>query len=105
MKRRDEFEDDGRIVADMSDLEGVGLFGRRRTLASRGGRRNAGREDTSENSGMSGSETGRNPWEDMPFTWQERMRYIFMALGAAFLIGAVLLGGVAVVIWLITLYD
>ena len=28
MGRRDEFEDDGRTVADMSDLEGVGLFGR-----------------------------------------------------------------------------
>ncbi len=33
------------------------------------------------------------------------MRYIVMALGAAFLIGAVLLGGVAAVIWLFVLYD
>lgn len=105
MKRRDEFEDDGRIVADMSDLEGVGLFGRRRTLASRGGRKNVRREADGESGGAEGSGTGRNPWEDTPFTWQERLRYIFMALGAAFLIGAVLLGGIAVVIWLITLYD
>ena len=96
MGRRDEFEDDGRTVADMSDLEGIGLFGRR-TPASSGGRKDVRRED--------GSEAGENPWEDMPFTWQERARYIFMALGSAFLIGAVLLGGVGVVIWLFTLYD
>lgn len=98
MSRQDKFEDDGRIVADMSDLEGVGLFGRRRSLASRGERKNGGDE-------AEGGGTQRNPWEDMPFTWQERVRYIFMALGAAFLIGAVLLGGVAAVIWLFTLYD
>lgn len=96
MGRRDEFEDDGRTVADMSDLEGIGLFGRR-TPVSSGGRKDVRRED--------GSGAGENPWEDMPFTWQERARYIFMALGAAFLIGAVLLGGVGVVIWLFTLYD
>ena len=26
MKNRDDFQDDGRIVADMSDLEGAGVF-------------------------------------------------------------------------------
>lgn len=104
MKRRDEFEDDGRIVADMSDLEGVGLFGRRAAV-SRRGRKNDRREDNSNNGGIEDGGTGRDPWEDMPFTWQERVRYIFMALGAAFLIGAVLLSGIGAVIWLITLYD
>lgn len=104
MKRRDEFEDDGRIVADMSDLAGVGLFGRRRTQALRG-RRNVNQNAVREGGGDEGDDAGPKPWEDMPFTWQERARYIFMALGAAFLIGAVLLGGIAVVIWLITLYD
>ena len=103
MKRWDEFEDDGRIVADMSDLEGVGLFGRRAAV-SRRGRKNDRREDNGDG-GIEAGRTGRDPWEDMPFTWQERVRYIFMALGAAFLIGAVLLGGVAAVIWVITLYD
>ena len=33
MGRRDEFEDDGRTVADMSDLAGVGLFGRHSYMA------------------------------------------------------------------------
>lgn len=103
MNWRDEAEDDGRIIADMSDLEGIGLFGRR-SAASRRGRWRERSDDGSEN-GAEGSATGRNPWEDTPFTWKERVRYIFMALGAAFLIGAVLLGGVAAVIWLITLYD
>ena len=67
----------------------------------KGDRRDSGRDEGS----TEGSLTGKNTREEMPFTWQERVRYIFMALGAAFLIGAVLLGGVAAVIWLITLYD
>ncbi len=104
MGRRDEFEDDGRTVADMSDLTGIGLFGRHSAAwqrVSKGDRRDSGRDEGS----TEGSLTGKNTREEMPFTWQERVRYIFMALGAAFLIGAVLLGGVAAVIWLITLYD
>ena len=101
MGRRDEFEDDGRTVADMSDLAGVGLFGRHSSAwqsAPKGDRRD-------DAGGAGDSVTGKNTREEMPFTWQERVRYIFMALGAAFLIGAVLLGGVAAVIWLFVLYD
>lgn len=104
MGRRDEFEDDGRTVADMSDLAGIGLFGRHSAAwqrVSKGDRRDSGRDEGS----TEGSLTGKNTREEMPFTWQERIRYIFMALGAAFLIGAVLLGGVAAVIWLFVLYD
>lgn len=97
MSRQGKFEDDGRVVADMSDLEGPGLFG--------GHFRGSwnGRKSKRESESLEDRE--RNPWEDVPFTWQERMRYIMMALGAALLIGLVLLGGVAVVIWLFTLYD
>ena len=97
MGRRDEFEDDGRTVADMSDLAGVGQVNAWQS-APKGDRR-----DDAGGGGDSGA--GKNPWEDTPFTWRERMRYIVMALGAAFLIGAVLLGGVAAVIWLFVLYD
>lgn len=91
MKRQDELEDDGRIVADMSGLENTGLFGGR-SHASKKERKNADR-------------SGEPGMEDTCFSWQERARYILMALGAAFLIGAVLLGGLAAVIWLFTLYD
>ena len=101
MGRRDEFEDDGRTVADMSDLAGVGLFGRHSSAWQ-----SAPKGDRRDDAGAAGdSGAGKNPWEDTPFTWRERMRYIVMALGAAFLIGAVLLGGVAAVIWLFVLYD
>lgn len=105
MDRRNEPEDDGRIVADMSGLETAGLFGRR-PRASKRERKNAdGFGETGMEGGLETAGTGRNPWEDTSFSWQERVRYIVMALGAAFLIGAVLLGGLAVVIWLFTLYD
>ena len=43
--------------------------------------------------------------EDAPFTWKERFHYMGAALGAALLIAFAFLGGLAVVIWLITLYG
>lgn len=92
MSRRDSFEDDGRTVADMSGLESTGLFGRR----SRSSRTERGCFDDGEKE--------RNPWEDAPFTWKERLRYMGVALGAALSIAFVLLAGLALIIWLITLY-
>lgn len=97
MSRQDKFEDDGRVVADMSDLEGPGLFG--------GHSRSSWNERKRKGECGSPEDREKNPWEDVPFTWRERVRYIMMALSAALLIGLVLLGGVAVVIWLFTLYD
>lgn len=97
MSRRDSFEDDGRTVADMSGVESSGLFGRR-SHSSRTKQRNT--------PGSSGNGTARkqNPWEKTPFTWKERVRYMGVALGAAFSIAFVLLAGIAFIIWLFTLY-
>lgn len=92
MRRRDSFEDDGRTVADMSGLESPGLFGRR----SRSSQTEVEYPDVREKE--------RNPWEEAPFTWKERLRYMGVALGAALSIAFVFLAGIALVIWLITLY-
>lgn len=88
MSRKEEFEDDGRMIADMSGIEGNRLFGRR-SYTSR-----AKQKDEEKD----------NILPVPPFTWQERVRYIVMALGAALLIGLVLLVGIAFIIWLFTLY-
>ena len=76
MSRRENFEDDGRTVADMSGLESPGLFGRRSDFSQ------AGRKHSDHN------EKERNPWED-----------------AALSIAFVFLAGIAFIIWLITLYT
>ena len=92
MKKHWNFEDDGRTIADMSALEGTGLF-RRRSHSSR-----------NKNESGSNRENGAAPWEDAPFTWGERLRYMGVALGAALSIAFVLLAGMALIIWLLTLY-
>lgn len=92
MSRRDSFEDDGRTVADMSGLESTGLFGRR-SRSSQAGRKHPDND-----------ESKRNAWEDAPFTWGERLRYMGAALGAALSVAFVFLAGIALIIWLITLY-
>ena len=92
MSRRNDFEDDGRTVADMSGLESPGLFGRRSRSSQ------TGREHPDN------GESERNPWEDAPFSWKERLRYMGVALAAALSIAFVFLAGIALIIWLITLY-
>ena len=92
MSRRDSFEDDGRTIADMSGMESSGLFGRRPQSSQ------------AEKRQPHGNEKERKPWEDAPFTWRERLHYMGMALGAALFIALVFLVGIALVIWLITLY-
>ena len=92
MRRRDSFEDDGRTVADMSGLESPGLFGRRSRSSQAGGKHSDEREKE------------RNPWEEAPITWKERLRYMGVALLAALSIAVVFLAGIALIIWLITLY-
>lgn len=109
MSRRKPFEDDGRTIADMSGLD-------------------AGRSSAKENAGRGGSGPGNFPgghssagdhrpgtgegagqngpsFEPVPFSWRERLHYAGAALGAALLIALVFLGGLGVVIWLITLYG
>ena len=86
MKRRDDFEDDGRTIADMSGMDGIrpsSLF------------QSPQKKDSGE---------ARPAWEDAPFTWKERLYCAGAALSAALLIALVFLAGIALVIWLITLY-
>ena len=102
MSRRERFEDDGRTIADMSGLDG-------RTSSEK---ESAGKGFSLEGSHPVGNgEGGRPLWhndpsfEAPPFSWRERLHYIGAALGAALLIAFVFLGGLGVVMWLITLYG
>lgn len=106
MSRRRDFEDDGRTIADMSGLSGKGSdrSGPGRTAPERVAPKRSG--------AMPEGETGHapegwqdTPWEDTPFSWKERFHYMGAALGAALLIALVFLGGLALVIWLVTLYG
>lgn len=92
MSGRDNFEDDGRTIADMSALESAGLF-RRRSHSSR-----------NTNESVSNRENKERPWEDAPFSWKERLHYMGVALLAALSIAFILLAGMAFIIWLLTLY-
>lgn len=92
MSRRDDFEDDGRTIADMSGLESAGLF-RRRSHSSQ-----------TKKEAVHNDENGQNPWENAPFSWRERLHYMGAALLAALSIAVVLLAGIALIIWLFTLY-
>lgn len=75
------FEDDGRVIADMSGL------GKSKPEAT-------------------GSPANAKPgMEPPPFSWRERLHYIGAALGAALLIGFAFMAGLGIVIWLITLYG
>lgn len=94
MKRHDDFEDDGRTIADMS---GIGpahgaWFGRRSPSSGNTEHLQDERKEA-------------RPWEESPFTWKERIRYMGVALGAALSIAFVFLAGIALIIWLITLYG
>lgn len=72
-------EDDGRVIADMSDLDRPHpLFG--------------------------GLPRPANPQKSSgPFSKQDRRAYTLAALASALCIGAVYLAGLALIIWLITL--
>ncbi len=107
MSHKRDFEDDGRTIADMSGLgdahpEKWGSI--RGEGAYRGAYRGAD-ESASTGRPRENELHERRPWEDAPFTWKERFHYMGAALGAALLIAFAFLGGLAVVIWLITLYG
>lgn len=96
MSRRREFEDDGRTIADMSGLGG--------DASDRSGFRTTASERPAA---MQERERGHavEGWQNPPFSWKERLHYMGAALGAALLIALVFLGGLALVIWLVTLYG
>lgn len=93
-----KFEDDGRTVADMSSLDGNSsfLFRKARQLRQEKPKPNEGN--------MTEEGLRRPPYEDAPFTFRERIHYVGMALAASLAIAAVFLSGIALIIWLITLY-
>ncbi|MCM1038761.1 MAG: hypothetical protein NC314_00555 [Roseburia sp.] len=93
MSRHDDFEDDGRTIADMSGIgpAHASWFGRRSP--------SSGEEERSQEENRR-----ERPWEESPFTWKERFRYMGVALGAALSIALAFLAGIALIIWLITLY-
>ena len=78
-------DDDGRTIADMSDLTPSSPF--------------RSKKITEQNREPS---EGRGP-DPLPFTHQERLLYVFAALKAALLIGLTFLVGLGLLIWLLTL--
>ena len=87
------FEDDGRTVADMSDLARPTPFGFRST-----GRKARRRKDA-EPSAVQND----RPWEEAGMSRRDRRRYIWGALSASLLIGLAFIVGLGLVILLIVL--
>lgn len=81
------FEDDGRVIADMSKLSDSRSLGSHSSGSSEG--------EIEEKGGL----------EPPPFSWKERFHYMGAALGAALLIAFAFIAGLGIVIWLITLYG
>lgn len=88
-----EGQDDGRTVADMSDVQ-RGMF--------LGGWRPAGHGLVPENKPEEDAQSRpRRPWEDDSLTKEERRMYVLGAMKAALLIGMVYLVGGGVLIALL----
>ena len=86
-KRKIYDDDDGRTIADMSDLTRPSLLGSPRGVSKR--------REMSEP-----SQERRYPWEEEaePFTREERRLYVFAALKASLLIAAVFIVGLGLAI-------
>ena len=96
MRRRRDFEDDGRTIADMSGLGGE--VSDRSGFGTTAPEHPSARQERERGHAVEG-------WQNPPFSWKERLHYMGAALGAALLIALVFLGGLALVIWLVTLYG
>lgn len=92
-KNQDE-EDDGRTVADMSDVQRSSFLGGWRPV---GDRAIPEKRETPEES----QSRTRRPWEDDSLTKEERRMYVLGAMKAALLIGMVYLIGGGVLIALL----
>ncbi|MDO4321820.1 MAG: hypothetical protein Q4C61_04775 [Lachnospiraceae bacterium] len=105
-KFQDISEDDGRTIADMSQVSRGHLFG--------GMHRAGGGEIQSRPGGVSGAQqsrrdmqgmqAGERPWEDAPFTRKERWMYTLGALKASLLIGLVYLAGLGLLVGLMVFF-
>lgn len=102
-KNQDINEDDGRTVADMSQVSGGHLFGRHHRYS---------REMQSGPGGFGGQQsrwemqrpTEERPWENAPFTRKERWMYTLGALKASLLIGLVYLAGLGLLVGLMVFF-
>jgi hypothetical protein len=94
---RDEITDDGRTIADMSDVPHGMLSGLwHPSMDGRQRHRSASWSEERETA-------KKQPWEDAPISRKERFWYMFGALKAALLIGFAYLAGLALLIGLMLL--
>ena len=84
-------DDDGRTIADMSNIS------RQPLLIPRFNKLDKKKSENPENTDE------EKPWEDNSFSKKERRSFIFGSLGAAFVVGLVFLIGFLAVILLLTL--
>lgn len=92
IKDNKNFEDDGRTVADMSAIDGYsGSALMRGLFAKKNKEKQSGEPQADDNSLQ----------EQMPK--EERRAYVLSAIGAVLLIGAAFMGGIGLIIWLMTL--
>lgn len=93
-KRKYE-DDDGRTIADMSDVTRGPFGGSFRPLT--------GHEHRKKNYSMSESKQEERPWEKSDLTVKERLMYTLGALKAALLIGFAYIAGLGLLVILILL--
>ena len=99
-------EDDGRTIADMSQVTGGHLFGglHRAGFGERqpgqDGRSGAGKVRRE----MQRPQAEEKPWEDAPLSRRERWMYTLGALKASLLIGFVYLAGLGLLVGLMVFF-
>lgn len=89
-RRKDYGDDDGRRIADMSGLERPHLF------SAASDRRTEKEDESAEPAAKPAWQTGQ------PLTGKDRRAFIWGALGAALLIALAFIGGIGLVILLMT---
>lgn len=96
-RRKDErfAEDDGRTIADMSQISGMRMSGRMRC---------DGPKDASFVSPEADTAEAQRPWEDSTFTRKERWMYTLGALKASLLIGFAYLAGLGLLVGLMVFF-
>lgn len=92
LKDKKTFEDDGRTIADMSGIDGYSGSALMRGLFAKKNKERQSSETQIDESSLQ---------EQMPK--EERRAYVLGAIGAVLLIGAAFMGGIGLIIWLMTL--
>ena len=91
-KEKQYDDDDGRVIADMSDIERQPMFIPRFDHLHKKERRDMGREE----------ETESRPEYEVQYTKEERRAMVGGTLAAALLIGGVFIAAIALLIFLLT---